>query len=492
LTAVATDNLGATTTSATVNVSVSAVPPSVSLTAPQNGASYAPGQAIVLTAAASAPQRSISRVEFYSDGILISSAQVAGSPSAISVDLTWTGATPGAHVLTAKVLTADGASTSSSEVAISVTDLKLTVIEPYPGQVFQAPGIIQIVADPTETAGNIVQVDFFGDGVLLGSATTPPFTYTWSAVGVGAHTIVARARDARGQSVSSSPTSVTVIAASTLQVDAGIDGSSVADDNASISGTVQAPANSAVMVNGQRVTLDLTGHFFVDGVQLAPGANSIDLTLLSQEGPPASRQILINRTDAKPFGVTIDRQEGIAPFDATLTISNRSNIPFDRIEIDTNSDSTPELTIASLVDGTRDVTLRFSSGGTYPVAVKVFDRNNAVIYSTTRRVLAWNPNTFAQRTLGVYTGMLERLRQGDVDAALTAVIGTSSDRFRQVFTVLGADLRAIIEQLGTIRNVIFNEQIMQIFVVRAVSGVNQTFTINLLLGEDGIWRIADM
>ena len=489
LTAVATDNLGATMTSATANVSVSAMPPTVSLTAPQSGASYAPGQAIVLTAAASAPQRSISRVEFYSDGTLIRGTAVTGATSAINVDLTWTSATSGAHTLTAKVFTVDGATALSGEVAISVTDLKVTVSEPYTGQVYQAPGIIRIVAAPTETAGSIAQVDFFGDGALLGSVATPPYTYTWSAVGVGAHTIVARAHDAGGRTANSLPTSVTVLTASTLQIDAQIDGSSVADDNASISGTVQAPPNSAVMVNGRRVPLDLTGHFFVDGVQLAPGANSIDVTLLSQEGPPTSRQVLINRTDAKPFEVTIDRQEGIAPFDATLTVSNRSNLPFDRIEIDTNSNGAPELTIAFMIDGKRDVTLRFPSGGTYPVAVKVFDRSNTVIYSTTRRVLAWNPDTFAQRTLGVYIGMLERLRQGNVETALTAVIGTSSDRFREIFTVLGADLRAIVEQLGTIRNVSFNEQIMQIFVVR---GAYQTFTINLLLGEDGIWRIADM
>jgi hypothetical protein len=492
LTAVATDNLGATATSGTVNVQVSAPPPTVGLTAPQSGATYAPGQSIVLTASASAPQSSISRVEFYCDGALINSTQVAGGPAAISVELTWTGATPGAHVLTAKVVTVDGATALSGEVGINVTDLKVTISEPYPGQAFQAPGIIPIVAQPTESVGSITQVEFFGDGILLGNAVTPPFAYTWSAVGIGAHSIFARARDTSGNTVSSSPINVTVLAASTLQIDAGIDGSNVDDDNMSISGTVLAPANSAVMVNGRRVTLDLTGHFFVDGVQLSPGANSLDVTLLSQEGAPTSRQILVTRTDAKPFQVTIDRQEGIAPFDATMTITNRSNLPVDRIEIDTNSDGTPESTIASLIDGKRDVVFRFSNSGTYLVGVKIFDQNNVVIYSTTRRVMAWNPNTFAQRTLGVYTGMLERLRQGDVEAALTAVIGTSSDHFREIFTVLGSDLRAIVEQLGTIRNVSFNEQIMQIFVVRPVSGVNQTFTVNLMLGEDGIWRIADM
>ncbi len=380
----------------------------------------------------------------------------------------------------------------SVEVAITVTDLKVTISEPYTGQVYQAPGIIRIVAQPTETVGSIAQVDFLGDGALLGSVTIPPYVYIWTGVSVGSHTIIARARDASAQTVGSSTTSVTVIDAPTLQIDAGIENSSIPDDNTAVSGTVQAPPNSAVLVNGRRVALDVTGHFFVDGVQLAPGANSIDVTLLSQQGNPTSRQVLVNRTDTKSFGVTIDRQEGIAPFDATLTISNRSNLTFDRVEIDFNGDGTPELTLTSLIDGTRDVVLRFPGGGVYPVGVKVYDHNSTVIYSTTRRVLAWDPNTFAQRTLGVYTGMLERLRQGDVEAALTAVIGTSSDHFREIFTVLGADLRSTIEQLGAIRNVIFNEQIMQIFVVREVSGVNQTFTINLLLGEDGIWRIADM
>ncbi|MEO8739919.1 MAG: Ig-like domain-containing protein [Casimicrobiaceae bacterium] len=492
LTAIATDNLGATTTSVAVPIAVNALAPSVSLSTPPSGATYAPGQSIVLSASASAPQRNIGRVEFYSDGVLISSAQVTGGPSAINVNSTWTSAASGPHVLAAKVFTTDGASAMSPSVTITVSDLAVNLTEPFLGEIYQAPGQIRITANPSETGGSVAQVNFYGDGVLLGSRTSAPYSFLWSPVATGAHTVSVQVRDSAGLTASSGTVAVAVVTAPTLQVDAGIDGSLVADDNASISGSVQAPPNAAVTVNGRLVTLDSSGHFFIDGLLLEPGANTITLGLTIQQGTPATKTITLNRTSSKPFQVSIDRQEGIAPFDAVLTITNRGGTAFQRIEIDGNGDGMPEVTLTSLPNNTKDVAFHINTPGLYVLSVKVFDASNTVIYSANRRVFAWDPNSFAWRTLGVYTGMLDRLRTGDIDAALTAVTSTSVDRYREIFTTLAGDLATIVDQLGTIKNVIVSEELMQIMVVRPGTGTAQSFTINMLRGEDGIWRIEGM
>ena len=251
-------------------------------------------------------------------------------------------------------------------------------------------------SNPSEPGGTITQVDFYGDGVLLGSRTTPPYTYLWSGVGAGTHTVSATARDAASLMVSSAPVSVSVVAAPTLQIDAGIDGSTVTDDNASISGTVQAPQNSAVTVNGRPIALDAAGRFFVDGLPLIAGLNSLSLGLITQDGTQTSKSIALNSAGVKPFQVSVDRQEGMAPLDVTLTIAMRGSVAFQRIEIDANSDGVPETTLTSLPSDVQDTTIHFASPGTHSIDVKVFDSGGTVIYSTKRRVLVWDPAKFYQ------------------------------------------------------------------------------------------------
>ena len=490
--AVATDSVGTTSTSSTIAVFVKAPLPTVAITTPQAGTTYAVGQGIVITAHAGGAQGGVSRVEFYSDGKLISAAPVSGRPSAIDVAFTWTNAAVGAHSLSAKVVTTDGASATSSSVNVTVSDFKVTLIEPFAGQVYQVPGDIRITASPSEPGGAITQIDFYGDGALIGSRTSPPYTFLWSGVGAGAHAVSVKARDGAALTASSAPANVTVAAAPTLQVDAGIDGGTVNDDNVFVSGNVQAPQNSAVTVNGVLAVLDPSGNFFVNGLPLQPGANTVSLSLSTLDGHTISRNIALSRSGQAPFEVTIDKQEGIVPFDARLKIVNRTGAQFKRIEVDTNGDGVADLTFVSLTNNVQEQLVHFQIAGAYTIGVKVIDAGNNVIYSAKRRVYAWDPNVFATRTTGVYSGMLDQLRKGNVSGALLAVTGSSNARFRDVFAALGADLSMIVDQMGTIRHVTFNEQVLQIHVVRQGAAGAQTFMINLLRGEDGIWRIEDM
>ncbi len=492
LTAVATDNLGATTASAPSTIVVKAPPPTIVLAKPSSGATYAAGQPIAMSAQARAPQRGIGRVEFYSDGSLIKTASISDGPSAIDVDFTWTAAAAGAHVLSAKIVTTDDESATSSAVNILVGDLAVGLVEPLAGQVYQAPGDVRITANPSETGGTIARVDFYGDGVLLGSRTSAPYTFLWSEVSSGTHTVAVTVRDAAALSSSSSTIAISVVASPSLQVETGIDGSSVADDNVSISGTVQAPPNSAVTANGRVVALDQNGRFFVDGILLAPGANTVTLSLMTQQNSPTTKTVNLTSSAAKPFQVSIDRQEGVAPFDVTLTIANRGNVAFQRIEIDTTSDGTPDLTLTSLPDNTRDAIVHINAPGIYPINVNVFDAGNNVIYTTTRRVLAWNPESFARRTIGVYTGMLDRLRRGDVDGALTAVTSLVYDKYKEVFSALRPDMPGIIDQLGTIQHIVVGEEFVRILLDRPSGTGSATFSVELIRGNDGIWRIEGM
>ncbi len=482
---------GGKVTSAPVHVTVAA-PPAVVLTAPADGSLYAGGQSITMTAQATTPGHSLARVDFMADGALVGSASVAAGSTSATVSYTWTGAPSGVHALTAKAIAVDGYAPTSAPISVDVGDLAVTLAEPYPGQAYVSPADIRITAGPVETGGAIAQVDFYGDGVFLGSRTTAPYSIVWTGVSVGAHTVSAKVRNVAGFTASSGSVNVTSLAASTIAIDAGIDGGSVADDNASISGTVQAPTNSAVIVNGRGAALDRNGRFFVDGIPLQPGTNSLTVTLNTQDGSPVTRIITLGSTGAAPFRVDVDPQEGLAPLSSTMTITNRGKVAFQRIEIDIDDDGTPEQTLTALTDNEVQLDLTFPSPGTYAVRVKVFSATNTVIYSTLRRILARDPRDLAVITGGVFLGMLDRLAAGNISAALSAITGSMQARYQTIFAALQSEMGTIAPQLGTIQWVVVTDELAEIAMSRNGTNGLQTFQIYVIRSEDGVWRIDGM
>jgi len=490
LTAVGT-YAGGKITSAPVHVSVAAPSP-VILTAPADGTLSAPGQAITLTAQAAIPSgHSLARIDFTSDGALVGSVAVAGGTSA-TVSYSWNGASAGMHTLTAKAIATDGYTASSASVTVDVTDLAVTLASPYPGQVYLAPADIRIVAGAFETGGTIAQVDFYGDGVYLGSRTAAPYSLAWTAVPVGAHTVTAKARDGAGFTVAASPVAVAVVAASTVTVDAGIDGSSFADDSVSISGTVQAPMNSAVVVNGRSAALDPSGRFFVDSVPLQPGTNSLMVALNTQDGSPVTRIITVGSTGTAPFQVTVDPQEGLAPLSTTMTITNRGSVAFQRIEIDINDDGTPEQTLTALPNDEIQLALTFPNAGSYAVRVKALATDGGVIYSTVRRILARDPREVAGIATGVFQTMLDRLAAGNIAGAMTTITAAMQGKYQGIFNALQPSLATIVGQVGTIQWINAANELAEIGISRNGASGPHTFQVYVLRSEDGIWRIDGM
>jgi hypothetical protein len=121
LTARATDNLGAQSTSAVRTVTVSPAPPvnqppTAAITSPADGAIFSWHPTITINAAASDPDGSVSRVEFYrADG-----AAKLGEDTSAPYSYRWKNAPSGSHSLRVKAYDNRGAVTTSAAVRITV------------------------------------------------------------------------------------------------------------------------------------------------------------------------------------------------------------------------------------------------------------------------------------------------------------------------------------------------------------------------------------
>jgi len=126
LTAVATDNAGATTVSMPVSIAILAPPgpnppppnqpPSVSILSPNNGSSFPLGTSIDVQIEASDSDGRITLVE------LFEGATHLGSATSAPVHITWTPTAPGTYSLRAVATDDDGASASTGPITISIQD----------------------------------------------------------------------------------------------------------------------------------------------------------------------------------------------------------------------------------------------------------------------------------------------------------------------------------------------------------------------------------
>ena len=204
LSAVATDNHGASTASAAVAIIVNA-PPTVALTAPADQAVLAAPTDLVLIAQASDSDGSIAKVEFYQGTTLL------GSTSQAPYSFTLANAAPGVYSLSAKATDDRGAATVSAVVTATV-DIPPTVsLAATPVDDLIAPATLSLAADAVDADGSIAKVAFYQGDTLLGSATQAPYAFAWDKVPPGNYSLTAQATDNLGLQTTSVPIAVTVV-----------------------------------------------------------------------------------------------------------------------------------------------------------------------------------------------------------------------------------------------------------------------------------------
>jgi hypothetical protein len=207
LTAVATDTYGISTTSSAVIVTVTAVPPVVAITSPANGSNLIAGSTLSITANASEVNGTITQVQFYNGSTLL------GTDTTSPYNFTWNNVPAGSYTLSVKATDANGVSTTSGTLTVTVTAPTpvVAITSPANASSLTAGSNLSITASASETNGTIAQVQFYNGSTLLGTDTTSPYNFTWNNVPAGSYTLTAKAMDANGVSVTSSTVTVAVL-----------------------------------------------------------------------------------------------------------------------------------------------------------------------------------------------------------------------------------------------------------------------------------------
>ena len=183
--------------------------PSVSVTAPTEGAPFTAPASITFNANAADTDGTVSNVDFYAG------TNKVGSDNTAPYGITWTPVAAGNYTLRAVATDNSGATTTSAAVNIVVNLANLppqvSLTAPPTGLTFPAGGSVVLTADASDIDGSITKVEFFTGSTLIGSDTTSPYSFAWTNIPAGVHSLTAVATDNSNATAPSSPVSLTAV-----------------------------------------------------------------------------------------------------------------------------------------------------------------------------------------------------------------------------------------------------------------------------------------
>jgi hypothetical protein len=394
----------------------------------------------------------------------------------------------GSHSITARYSgNASNALSISKPLTVIVNNPPtVTLVTPTDGAFFIAPASINLSAAAAVDSGTIGKVDLYQGTTLIGSSTDSPYLTTWANVPVGTYTLTAQATSDVGIVATSSPVTITVIAAPTVNVAGLANDATINDNTVTLTGTVQAPPNSSISVNGVAGTIGANGQFTVNNVPLVAGANTLTITVTTPDGQTTTQTLTVNSSGPAAFAFSASPMQGLAPLVASFALTNRSNTAYARADLSCLGNSTVDQSVPAPTTTLGSCT--YNTTGLYTARVKVYDSQNQVTYTGTQTI---NVGSVAQQDAmlrDVYFNMLARLKAGDIAGALNYVTAGVYNKYNSVFTTLGSSLPTVADQLRNIQTGSIGDEMADYVIVRN----GKVFLVSLIRGEDGIWRMDGM
>ncbi len=322
------DAAGNTRVTAPVTITVNPVhpnqPPALALVGPL-GTVGTPFQVanntpISLVADAVDSDGTISDVTFYVNGSPVGTQTVPAIANQSRYVQRWTPTVPGTYTWEAVAkdnvgaITVTTATAQKIQVTASGGGLAPTVLikNPLSGDSYTSASKVRLSASAADPDGNLVQVQFYVNGVLVGTAnrvatSNPaayPFSTDWTVGAAGIYTIVAVAQDSSNNRVMSAPVTVTVTGGSnaptvvltpagagTATVNMPVSLSATAADS---DGVVQ---SVAFYVNGLQISVDNTAPYLASYTPTTAGAYEVTAVALDDNG---------NKTVSNVYSLTVN------------------------------------------------------------------------------------------------------------------------------------------------------------------------------------------
>jgi hypothetical protein len=396
---------------------------------------------------------------------------------------TGTPATPlaeGLHVLEAVVVDAFGSQSvpALARFTVDTTAPRFVSLNPADGSSTPAASIT-IAGSVDEPA----TVTLSGEG---NSATATGTTFSFPvSLRPGLNTLALEATDAAGNRRSAT-LRITLASSVKIVIESPAAGAALTGSDVLVTGSVEGPANTGVVVNG--VVASNQGSRFFAAVPLHEGYLPIEAVATTPEGATASASVAITVGGAPDYEVVPTTRIGFAPTGMAFAFTNRTGSTITRVDADfegdgridrTSTSPAPTFSTAYYSPGTFTprFTLRDSSGRTYTLTTQIVIRDRAIL---------------DQELRSLWSAFVATLAAGDVDGALSYFTLQGRQRYAEALEELRGELPGIAASFSQPQTFLLSNDIGEYAVNRTLDGRDMIFLIYFLRDVDGIWRLDSM
>jgi hypothetical protein len=268
----------------------------------------------------------------------------------------------------------------------------------------------------------------------------------------------------------------------TLTIASPANGAAIDGDTVLVTGSINAPANSGVVVNGVVAALD--GNTFYALVPVIAGSNTLAAVLAAPEGQTATLSVSVNATGVAPtIAASADPVSGLAPLTVTFTVTN----PTDQGASFTFDGFGP---FDAPAGASSAISLAYPAGVFTPTIIVTYAGGAT---STQRFVIeVIDEAALDQKLRALWDGMNNALIAGDKDKAMSYLDPGAQAKYGPVFDVLMPFMPGIVGSYSTLAKGSLSETIGEYAVRRTVNGSNRLYLIYLLRDLEGVWRIDSM
>lgn len=383
---------------------------------------------------------------------------------------------------TLEVRVTDGFGTESeparSHFTIDTIAPQFVALSPADGSSVMTPSL-SISGSVSEMA----TITLAGDGA---SASTQGTDFTFPVtLKTGLNAYVLEATDAVGNR-GSATLRITLANAMKVLIETPLSGATLSGTDVLVTGTVDAPPNTGVVVNG--VTAHREANRFFVPVPLQAGALAIEAVATSPGGATASARSEVTVTALPDFEVVPTFRVAFAPTGMAFSFINRTSRTITRVDADFNGDGrtdntsaspTPTFSTAYFTPGTFTprFVLRDSSGRTYTLTTQLVIRDNSVL---------------DQELKSLWSAFVAQLSARNVSGALAFFTTSARGRYADPLEVLRDSLPAIAASFSAPLTFSIDSDIGEYLVNRLIDGRDRVFFVYFLRDNDGVWRLDSM
>jgi hypothetical protein len=205
----------------------------------------------------------------------------------------------------------------------------VSITSPANGATYTAPASIALTAAASDANGTVTQVAYYQGTTLIGTATSAPYSVTWSNVAAGSYSLTAKATDNGGATTTSAAVSITVTAGGgggggNVTIASPANGATVYSGSVTVTGTfVGSSTSSYVLVdNGASSRFAaLAGNAYSATLPVNLGSNTITVSVARADKTSDKASITVNG-NANPLVVftSPDGSATSAPANFTLGV----------------------------------------------------------------------------------------------------------------------------------------------------------------------------